>query len=143
MLSVVSFYRFVDLADPNTLRDDLLRICEGRKLLGTVLVATEGVNGTLAGERDDVRAVLEWLGAELLLNDSIDARWTNAESAPFRRMRVRVKKEIVTLGRPEILPQQGTGKHVSPQEWNVLLNNPETLLIDTRNTYEIEVPVRA
>ena len=102
-------------------------------------MATEGVNGTLAGERDDIRTILGWLRMELELKDSIDARWTDAEAAPFRRMRVRLKKEIVTLGRADILPQHGTGKHVSPQEWNALIDNPETLIIDTRNQYEIEV----
>jgi len=136
---VVSFYQFVDIREPAALGDRLQAQCEQLHLLGTILVAKEGVNGTLAGGRDDVQIVFDGLCKELALQQPIDARWTEAESAPFRRMRVRVKKEIVPLGRADILPQQRTGKHVSPAEWNVLIDNPETLIIDTRNRYEIEV----
>lgn len=139
MLDVVSFYQFVDIRKPAELRDRLQADCEGRGLLGTILVAKEGVNGTLTGNGDDIHSILSGLLERLGLNEPIDARWTQAETPPFRRMRVRVKKEIVTLGRPDILPQRGTGKHVSPQEWNSLIDNPETLIIDTRNRYEIEV----
>jgi len=139
MLNVVSFYQFVDIADPAALRDRLQSSCEHLCLLGTILVAREGVNGTLAGAGDRIQTIFDDLGTELALQAPIDARWTEAENAPFRRMRVRVKKEIVTLGRPDILPQQRTGRHVSPTEWNALIDNPETLIIDTRNRYEIEV----
>ncbi|NOX68472.1 MAG: rhodanese-related sulfurtransferase [Gammaproteobacteria bacterium] len=139
MPNVVSFYQFVDIADPVALRDRLQSRCEQLDLLGTILVAGEGVNGTLAGAGDHVQKILDGLCTQLALQAPIDARWTEAENAPFRRMRVRLKKEIVTLGRPDILPQQRTGKHVSPEEWNALIDNPETLIIDTRNRYEIEV----
>jgi UPF0176 protein len=108
-------------------------------LLGTILLAEEGVNGTLAGSREAVEAVLAWLSDTLALEEPIEARWTEAAAAPFRRMRVRSKKEIVTLGRPDIRPQRATGRHVSPDEWNEIIENPETLVIDTRNHYEIEV----
>ncbi len=138
-LDVVSFYRFIDVPDPQGLRTALLRLCEEKQLLGTVLIAAEGVNGTLAGEGLDLRCVLGWLASELALDAPIDGRWTVARSAPFRRMYVRVKKEIVALGRPDIRPQDGTGRHVPPAEWNRLIAAPDTLLIDTRNHYEIEV----
>jgi UPF0176 protein len=108
-------------------------------LLGTILLAEEGVNGTLAGSREAVEAVLAWLSDTLALEEPIEARWTEAAAAPFRRMRVRSKKEIVTLGRPDIRPQRSTGRHVSPEEWNEIIEKPETLVIDTRNHYEIEV----
>jgi UPF0176 protein len=108
-------------------------------LLGTILVASEGVNGTLAGSGDAVQAVFTWLEDTLGLGNSIEARWTDAGEAPFRRMRVRLKNEIVTLGRPDIKPQKSTGKHVSPDEWNQLIENPDTFVIDTRNRYEVEV----
>lgn len=136
---VASFYRFTDLVDLEGLRDALQAQCEQRELLGTVLLAEEGVNGTLAGRGDAIRAVLGWLGERLSLDQPLDARWSVAGEAPFRRMRVRIKKEIVTLGRPDIRPQAGTGKHVSPEEWNALLARDDTLLIDTRNRYEVEV----
>ncbi len=136
---VASFYRFVDLTGLDSLRDDLQRQCEAHDLLGTVLLAGEGINGTLSGRADDIQAVLDWLAKRLSLQEPLDARWTAATDAPFRRMRVRVKKEIVTLGRPDIRPQAGTGHHVSPAEWNALLARDDTLLIDTRNRYEVEV----
>ncbi|MGB5246667.1 MAG: rhodanese-related sulfurtransferase [Woeseia sp.] len=139
MINVVSFYRFVDIDAPAVLRDELQSLCAARDLLGTVLLAEEGINGTLAGSAAAVREVFAWLQDALGLRGPIDARWTEAELAPFRRLRVKVKNEIVTLGRPDIRPQQHTGKHVSPAEWNALLAVPDVLVIDTRNHYEIEV----
>lgn len=141
MLHVVSFYRFVDIEDPAAIQQSLQERCDERGLLGTVLVAKEGINGTLAGEGDDIRSIFAWILTALRLaaEEPIDGRWTEAAGAPFRRMRVRVKKEIVTLGRPDILPHRLTGTHVSPAEWNALISDPETLIIDTRNHYEIEV----
>jgi UPF0176 protein len=138
-IAVVSFYRFVDIADPAGVCTGLQKFCDSRALLGTVLVANEGFNGTLAGMRQSVLAVFDWLQSELQLEQKIDGRWTEAPEPPFRRMRVRVKNEIVTLGRPDIQPQKHTGKHVSPTEWNRLIAAPDTLLIDTRNHYEFEV----
>ncbi len=138
-MKVVSFYRFLDLEDLKELRSSLQSLCDEKGLLGTILLAEEGVNGTLAGSREAVAAVLAWLSDTLALEEPIEARWTEAAEAPFRRMRVRSKKEIVTLGRPDIRPQRSTGRHVSPDEWNAIIENPETLVIDTRNHYEIEV----
>ena len=138
-MKVVSFYRFVDLENPQELGSSLQSLCDEQGLLGTILLAEEGVNGTLAGSREAVEAVLAWLTDTLVLEEPIEARWTEAAEAPFRRMRVRSKKEIVTLGRPDIRPQRSTGRHVSPDEWNEIIENPETLVIDTRNHYEIEV----
>ncbi len=139
MLNVVSFYRFVDLPEPAELQEALQVRCAEQQLLGTVLLAAEGFNGTLAGEGAGIRLVLDWLHTELGLSSAIDARWTEAAGAPFRRLRIKVKDEIVTLGRPDIRPQRHTGQHVSPMEWNALLDDPDTLVIDTRNHYEIEV----
>lgn len=138
-MNVVSFYRFTDIADPAALRGRLQALCDKNKLLGTILVAAEGVNGTLAGDDKDIRAVLAWLEDRLFLEAPLEGRWSEADAAPFRRMRVKVKKEIVTLGRPDIRPDKKTGKHVGVKEWNALLSDPETLVIDTRNQYEFEV----
>lgn len=138
-MRVASFYRFVDVEDPQAIRGRLQTLCDSHDLLGTVLIAGEGVNGTLAGREDAIRLVFGWLEAELGLDQPLDARWSEAGDAPFRRMRVRLKKEIVALGRPDILPQKITGEHVSPERWNELIDRPETLVIDTRNHYEIEV----
>ena len=138
-MKVVSLYRFLDLEDPESFRDDLKALCDKEELLGTMLVATEGFNGTLAGNENSVRTVMDWIRARFDIAEELDARWTDADEAPFRKMRVKVKKEIVTLGRPDILPHKGTGKHVDAMGWNDLISNPDVLVIDTRNHYEIEV----
>ena len=138
-MKVTSFYRFTDVADPAALKAALQPICEAAGLMGTVLVAPEGVNGTLAGGTGAIRAVFDWLEEALDLDTPVEGRWTDAEDAPFRRMRVRVKKEIVSLGRPDIRPDKKTGTHVGVDEWNALISDPDTLVIDTRNSYEYEV----
>ena len=139
MKKVVSFYRFLDLEDPASFRDGLQAQCDAHELLGTILVAPEGFNGTVAGTETSIRNVLRWIEVRLALESGIDARWTQASEAPFRRMRVRLKKEIVTLGRPDILPHKNTGTYVSPEKWNELLDDPAVLIVDTRNSYEYEV----
>ena len=138
-MKVASFYRFLDLTGPHEFRDELQTLCEEQRLLGTILVAGEGFNGTVAGTEDAIRTVFAWIEKRLGLDSSVEARWTEAEQAPFRRMRVRIKKEIVTLGRPDILPHKKTGKHVPPEKWNALIADPAVVVIDTRNHYEVEV----
>lgn len=138
-MKVAAFYRFLDLPDPRSLRDRLQAVCDEQQLLGTILVAAEGFNGTLAGEAQGIRAVFEWLEAELGLDSPVEARWSEAADPPFRRMRVRRKREIVTLGREDIKPHRRTGTHVPPAEWNALIADPDVLVIDTRNHYEVEV----
>jgi UPF0176 protein len=138
-MKVVSLYRFLDLKDPESFKDQLNAICVEQGLLGTMLVATEGFNGTLAGGEAAVRTVMNWIREQLDIKEELDARWTDADEAPFRRMRVKVKKEIVTLGRPDILPHKGTGEHVDAKRWNELISNPDVVVIDTRNHYEFEV----
>jgi len=138
-MKVVSLYRFLDLKEPKSFRDQLKTLCDEQGLLGTMLVATEGFNGTLAGSEESVRTVMDWIREQLGIAEELDARWTNAVDAPFRRMRVKVKTEIVTLGRPDILPHKGTGEHVNAARWNELISDPEVVVIDTRNHYEVEV----
>ena len=138
-MKVAAFYRFLDLDDPESFRELLLARCKAAGLLGTILVADEGVNGTLAGAESGIRDVLDFIASTLALESPIDARWSDASEAPFRRMRVKLKREIVTLGRPDILPHRKTGQHVAPDEWNALIENPDVLVIDTRNHYEVEV----
>lgn len=138
-MKVVSFYRFLDLALPTTFRDELFAACTNAGVLGTVLVAEEGFNGTLAGEEGCVRDILEWIRDRLNIGVELDARWTDAEEAPFRKLRVKVKKEIVTLGRTDLLPHKRTGEHVGVHRWNELIADPNVLVVDTRNHYEIEL----
>lgn len=138
-MKVVSLYRFLDLQDPQTFRDELKQLCDEQQLLGTVLVAHEGFNGTLAGREQSIRNVMDWIQRRLGIPETLDARWTDSDDAPFRKMRVKVKSEIVTLGRPDLLPHRRTGVHVDTKRWNELISDPDVLVIDTRNHYEIEV----
>ena len=138
-MKVVSLYRFLDLKDPESFRDQLKTLCDEQGLLGTMLVATEGFNGTLAGSEESVRTVMNWIREQLGITAELDARWTDSVDAPFRKMRVKVKTEIVTLGRPDILPHKGTGEHVNAARWNELISDPKVVVIDTRNHYEVEV----
>lgn len=138
-MKVASFYRFLDLDEPQAFRAELQALCEKHRLRGTVLVATEGFNGSLSGDAAAIRAVFDWIEQRLGLGDAIDARWNDVSEVPFRRMRVRLKKEIVTLGRPDILPHRKTGTYVQPEDWNRLIEDPDVLVIDTRNHYEFEV----
>ncbi len=138
-MKVASFYRFLDLPGVQSFRDDLQAFCDEQEVLGTILVADEGFNGTICGSEAAILAVFDWLRQRLELDAPIEARWTDASEAPFRRMRVRIKKEIVALGRPDILPYRKTGKYVRPAEWNALIENPDVMVIDTRNHYEVEV----
>ncbi|RLA24300.1 MAG: rhodanese-related sulfurtransferase [Gammaproteobacteria bacterium] len=138
-MKVVAFYRFTDIDDPEKLRVDLLALCQDHGLLGTLLVAKEGVNGSLTGSGESVQAVFDWLQERLSLAEPIEGRWNEASEAPFRRMRVKIRSEIVTLGRPDIRPDKLTGKHIGADEWNALIARPDALIIDTRNHYEFEV----
>ncbi len=138
-MKVVSFYRFTHVSDPAKLRADMHALCEKPGFLGTVLVAEEGVNGTLSGGEEALQAVMCWLENELLLAGPIDGRWTDADKVPFQRLRVQLKKEIVALGRPDIKPDQDNSTHVGPAQWNELIANRDTLVVDTRNHYEVEV----
>lgn len=138
-MNVVSFYRFTAIDDPVNICDELLRHCANYGLAGTILVANEGVNGTLAGEKDALETILGWLETELALSEPIDGRWTEADEPPFQRMRVKVKHEIVALGRPDLRPDPGKSRHIGPRAWNELITDPNALVIDARNHYEIEV----
>lgn len=138
-VTVASFYRFTDIADPGSLKVALAGDCEDGGLLGTILLANEGINGTLAGSASAISTVLDRISDRLQLAPALTPRMTIASEAPFRRLRVRIRREIVTLGRPDLKPQRRTGKHVSPTDWNRLIADPDTLVIDTRNRYEVEV----
>ena len=138
-MKVASFYRFLDLEDPAGFRDELQAVCTEHDLLGTVLVAVEGFNGSVAGDAAAIRSMFGWIERRLEFAEPVEARWNEVAEAPFRRLRVRIKKEIVTLGRPDILPHQKTGTYVSGEEWNRLIEDPDVLVIDTRNHYEYEV----
>jgi len=135
---VVTFYKFVRLPDFAEKRDSLLSQCEAQGIRGTILLAAEGINGTIAGSRQAIDALLSFLRSDPRLVD-LEQKESYADSVPFDRMKVRLKKEIVTLGLPEIDPSDRVGTYVSPQEWNELISDPEVTIIDTRNEYEVSI----
>jgi UPF0176 protein len=140
MERVAAFYRFARLCGSELppLRDQLLALGRDHGVLGTILLAEEGINGTISGSEAGVEAVLAHLRRDPRLAD-LPIRRSSCEQAPFFRLKVRVKREIVTLGVPGVDPLQGVGSSVPPAEWNALIRDPGTLLIDTRNTYEVDV----
>lgn len=137
-LKVFSFYRFVTLPACDDLRQPLLAAAQERALLGTILLAPEGINGSVAGAEASIHSLLTWLTGTPGL-DRLDGRWTTTVKPAFQKMRVRLRDEIVTLGRPDLNPCDRTGTHVPPAEWNALVLHPDTILIDVRNDYEIDV----
>lgn len=137
-LVVATFYKFVRLADAAVLRQPLLDLCQFHQIKGTILLAMEGINGTIAGNRAAIDAVLAFLRADPRLAD-LEHKESSSQDFPFDRMKVRLKQEIVTLGVPAADPSQQVGTYVSPEEWNALIADPEVLVIDTRNQYEVAI----
>ena len=135
---VVTFYKFVKLPDFAEKQAPLLSHCKAQGIRGTILLATEGINGTIAGSRQAIDSVLSFLRSDPRLVD-LEHKESYADSLPFDRMKVRLKKEIVTLGLPEIDPNEQVGTYVNPKDWNALISDPEVTLIDTRNNYEVTI----
>lgn len=135
---VAAFYHFADLEDFESLRGPLLQRCEDLGLLGTILLAREGINGTVAGPEQGVRRLLERLREDPRLA-GLNARFSWAQEPPFYRMKVRLKKEIVSLGVPGVDPRQAVGEYVDPRDWNTLIQRDDVRLIDTRNDYEVHL----
>ncbi|MEJ5208172.1 MAG: rhodanese-related sulfurtransferase [Lysobacteraceae bacterium] len=133
-----AFYHFATLPDFAEKRAPLLSLCEAHKVSGTILLAAEGVNGTIAGTPDDVRAVLDFLRADPRLA-AMEHKESPARREPFHRMKVRLKREIVTLGVPEVDASTQAGTYVEPADWNALLDDPDVVLVDTRNDYEVAI----
>ena len=135
---VAALYRFVRLEDFENLRAPLLAFCEARGIRGTLLLAEEGINGTIAGTAQAISEVLAYLRSDNRLAD-LDCKFSYNTDRPFLRMKVKLKKEIVTMGRPGIDPNQCVGRYATPEQWNALVDDPECLVIDTRNDYEVEI----
>jgi UPF0176 protein len=133
-----AFYLFVELPDCAALQAPLLARCEALEIKGLILLAHEGINGTVAGAPENIAALLEFLRSDLRLR-ALEHKESWSEKPPFRRMRVRVKREIVTLGVPDINPAQHAGTYVKPEQWNALISRPDVIVVDTRNTYEVEL----
>jgi len=135
---VAALYHFARLAEHEELQKPLADLCDGSGIRGTLLLAREGVNGTIAGPRSAIDAVLEYLRAIPGLK-ALEHKESSAHKMPFRRMKVRLKNEIVTMGVPDIDPLESVGAYVDPQDWNALISDPDTIVIDTRNDYEVGI----
>jgi UPF0176 protein len=135
---VCALYHFVPLDDYVALQSPLQQLMLDHEVRGTLLLAAEGINGTIAGSREGIDAVLAWLKRDPRLAE-LDHKESFDEGAPFYRSKVKLKKEIVTMGVAGIDPLRKVGTHVEPENWNALISDPEVLLIDTRNDYEVEI----
>jgi UPF0176 protein len=140
MLKVAALYQFTSLPDFRELREPLRVICAGLSIKGSILLAEEGINGTVAGLPDAIDALVTELQSGPLFSgrlDHLELKFSQASVMPFARLKVRLKKEIVTLGDPAADPTRAVGIYVEPKDWNDLIAAPGTLLIDTRNAFEV------
>ncbi|WP_028868169.1 rhodanese-related sulfurtransferase [Psychromonas arctica] len=135
---VCALYRFVDLVNYEEIQTPLLNIMNANQVKGTLLLASEGINGTIAGDQEGIDNVLNWLKSNPSLTD-LTAKFSFDTENPFYRTKVKLKKEIVTLGVEGIDPNRVVGTYVKPKDWNALISDPEVLLVDTRNDYEISI----
>lgn len=138
MLTVAALYRFAAFPDPAALRPGLLAACKAQGVRGTLLLAPEGINGTIAGRPEGIAAVLDHIRG---LPGCADLDWkeSGAERMPFARMKVRLKREIVTMCQPDVDPAASVGRYVEPADWNALIAAPDVAVIDTRNDYEVAI----
>lgn len=137
-ITVCALYHFVRLPDFEAIKPPLLALMEERQIRGTLLLASEGINGTVAGRQTDIDALLDYLTAMPEFKD-LSWKFSYDEEMPFYRSRVKLKKEIVTMGVPDIDPNHIVGTYVEPADWNALISDPEVTLIDTRNDYEVDI----
>jgi len=135
---VAALYKFVSLPDYMRLREPLQNMCDLLGIKGTLLLAEEGLNGTIAGIDFVISEIIEFLRADPRLSD-LDVKYSSAEDMPFYRMKVRLKREIVTMGVDGVDPNKTVGTYVDPSDWNALISDPDTILIDTRNDYEVGI----
>ena len=140
MLKVAALYQFAPLPDFRDLREPLRALCASLAIKGTILLAHEGINGTVAGTPEAIDTLVAELQTGALFGgrlDRLELKFSHASAMPFARLKVRLKKEIVTLGDPATDPNLAVGVYVEPQDWNALIAAPDTLLIDTRNAFEV------
>ena len=135
---VAALYRFVSLPDYESLREPLLSFCQSHDIKGTLLLAAEGINGTVAGSREGIDQLLAYLKKDARLA-ALEHKESFYDETPFYRMKVKLKKEIVTMGVEGIDPNHVVGTYVKPKDWNELISDPEVTVVDTRNYYEYAI----
>lgn len=137
-IRVAALYRFATLTHPERLRDTLKHLCDEHGIKGTLLLASEGINGTIAGPASGIDRVLDHIRSWPDCSE-LEVKYSGAATMPFHRMKVRMKQEIVTMGQPGIDPAANAGTYVDPHDWNALIDDPDTIVIDTRNDYEVSI----
>lgn len=138
LFTVAALYQFTPFEDPAALRDPLLALCREVGTMGTLLLAREGINGTISGSENAIAQVLGHIRT-LPGCAGLEVKFSHAETMPFNRMKVRLKREIVTMGEPDIDPRLSVGHYVDVHDWNTLISDPDTVVIDTRNDYEVAI----
>ena len=135
---VAALYKFVEIDDLLSLQINLYEICEKNNIMGTILIANEGINGTISGKTNEINQTISLLKSDKRFAN-IEIKYSSTDKQPFHRMKVRLKKEIVTIGLPEINPNKKVGTYVKPDDWNDLISDPDVVVIDTRNKYETKI----
>lgn len=138
MFTVAALYHFTRFDDPAALRTPLLALAQTHGVKGSLLLAREGINGTIAGTRSGIDTMLAHI-RDLPGCAAVEWKESPAPTMPFGRMKVRLKREIVTMGQPDVDPRAGTGHYVAPADWNDLISQPDVVVIDTRNDYEVAI----
>ena len=142
MFLTVAFYHFVTLDKKNNIQEHVYNFCEANNIKGTILLADEGINGTISGKEKNIRDFLIFIRNDSLFSglfSNLKHKESWASKKPFYKMKVRLKKEIVALGIDGVNPTKNVGKYVKPEEWNNLISDPNTIIIDTRNHYEVDI----
>lgn len=137
-VKIAAFYKFVGIADPAALQNDLREFCVRRDVRGTILIAHEGINATVSGPHGAIDSLLDSLRADERFAD-LPVKFSGAIGHPFQRLKVKIKPEIVTFGVPDLRPGDATGHLVDPEDWNALISDPDIVVVDTRNDYEVEI----
>ena len=139
---VAALYQFAALPDFEDLRAPLLELCATHGIRGTLLLSPEGINGTIAGLDDGIDAVIAEITTGALFGgrlDNLELKYSGASAMPFKRLKVRLKKEIVTLAQPQVDPTQQVGTYVAAEDWNALISDPDVIVVDTRNRFEVKM----
>ena len=142
MFLTIAFYQFVSLENIDQLKAFILKFCQKNSIKGTILLASEGINGTISGDEKKIQKFIEFIKEDSFFKDNfknLEHKESWASKNPFYRMKVRLKKEIVALGVDGISPTKKVGEYVNPEDWNKLINDPNTIVIDTRNNYEVDI----
>ena len=138
--TVAALYKFVALTDLPELQAEIKAVCDENDICGTLLIAPEGINGTIAGQGNAINIIIDFLDKKAGVKQG-ELKYSSAQERPFRRIKVRLKKEIITMKAPEADPTKRVGTYVTPENWNALIADPEVTLVDTRNTYETAVGI--